>query len=126
MSLAAGKLRHQIRIEQLVSPVDSNGDPIRGDQGELVDQVWTAVDTVWAEIRPLRAREFIQSAAMQSQLVGEIVMRARQLPTAAMRLVHVVDGVDGKIYNPAGFLPDQESGREFITSPVSEGVNDGS
>lgn len=126
MAFAAGRLRHVVRIEHLVSPVDSNGEPLRGDQGELVDQEWeTFEDGVRAAIEPLTAREFIQSAAMQSQITGKIFMRYRPLPTAAMRLVHVVNGVDGKIYNPAGFVQDKETGLEYLMSPVSEGVNSG-
>lgn len=126
MAFAAGRLRQIVRIEHLVSPVDSNGDPLRGDQGELVDQEWqTFEDNVRAAIEPLNAREFIQSAAMQSQITGKIFMRYRALPTASMRLVHVVNGVDGKIYNPAGFVQDKETGLEYLMSPVSEGVNDG-
>lgn len=125
MAFAAGRLRHRIRIEQLVSPVDSNGDPLRGDQGELLDQVWTGIDTVWAAIEPLTAREFIQSAATQSELTGKIYIRYRTFVLGSMRLVHVIDGVDGNIYNPTGFVQDKETGLEYLMSPVSEGVNDG-
>jgi hypothetical protein len=31
----------------------------------------------------------------------------------------------GKVYNIAGVLPDNVSGQEYITLPVSEGVNAG-
>lgn len=37
-----------------------------------------------------------------------------------MRITH-----RGKVYNIAGVLPDNMSGLEYITLPVSEGVNDG-
>ena len=30
-----------------------------------------------------------------------------------------------KIYNPAGWLPDQDSGLEYLTAPVSQGLNEG-
>jgi SPP1 family predicted phage head-tail adaptor len=120
MALAAGRLRHRVRIDQLVAPVDSFGDPLRGEQGEILDPVWTELATVWAAIEPLSAREFVQSAATQSQVVARIVIRYRDDITAAMRLVH-----GAKVYNPAGLLADKDSGIEYLTIPVTQGVNDG-
>ena len=122
MALQAGKLNKRVRIEYLTSPLDSHGDPLRGEQGELLAQVWTPLATVWAAIEPLSAREFMQSASEQSQVVARIQIRYRDDVTAAMRLVHVSTG---KVYNPAGFLPDKDSGTEYMTIPVSQGVNDG-
>ena len=121
MSLEPGKLRHRVRIEEYVDVLDSAGDPVRGPQGEFVKE-WQEVATVWAAIEPLSAREFIQSAAMQSQVTARMVIRYRDGLDAAMRLVHVAAD---KIYNPEGFLPDKVSGLEYLTIPVSEGVNDG-
>ena len=42
-----------------------------------------------------------------------------------MRFVHVVNGVDGAIYNPAGILPDLNSLQEYLTIPCGQGVNSG-
>lgn len=120
MALDAGLLRHRVRIEQLVSPVDSNGDPLRGEQGEILDPVWTLLATVWAAIEPLSAREFVQSAAMQSQVVARITIRHRSDVNAAMRVVH-----GSKLYNIEGVLADKDSGMEYLTLPCSEGVNAG-
>lgn len=125
MAYPAGKLRHRIRIERLADDLDSNGDVIQNDQTGEVSQSWQTVDTVWAAIEPLSAREFIQSAAMQAELVAKIVMRYRTDVDATNRLVHEVNGVDGKIYNPAAPLADKESGLEYLTLPCSEGVNQG-
>lgn len=125
MAFAAGRLRDLVRIEQLVSPVDSHGDPLRGNQGQLIDQVWTPIATVPACIEYLSAREFIQSAETQSRVTARIVIRFREGMTAALRLVQIKDGSDYKIFNPEGFLPDKDCGREYLTSPVSEGVNTG-
>ena len=124
MSLAAGELRHRVRIERYAEVPDSNGDPLRGDQGEFI-RAWQEVATVWAAIQPLSAREFVQSAAMQSQIVGRIVIRQRSGLDAAMRLVHLVNGVPAAYYDPAGFLADKESGLEYLTIPVTAGVSDG-
>lgn len=125
MAYPAGKLRHRIRIERLADDLDSHGDVIQDPQTGEVSRSWQTVDTVWAAIEPLSAREFIQSAAMQAELVAKIVMRFRTDVTAAERLVHVVNGIDGKIYNPAAPLADKESGFEYLTMPCSEGVNPG-
>jgi SPP1 family predicted phage head-tail adaptor len=124
MTLAAGKLRHRVRIEQYVDVLDSNGEPARGEQGEFIKE-WEEVATVWAAIEPLSAREFIQSASMQSQITARITIRYRSGLNAAMRLVHLVNDVQSKIFNPAGFLADKESGLEYLTIPCSEGVNEG-
>lgn len=118
--LDPGKLQHRVTIQTLVSPTDSSGDPQRGEQGELIDPEWTDVATVWAAIEPLSAREFVQSAAMQSQVVARITIRQRAGITAAMRVVH-----GSKVYNVEGVLSDKESGLEYLTLPCSEGVNAG-
>lgn len=124
MSIAAGRLRHRVRIDELSDVLDSNGEPARDDQGATIRD-WQAVATVWAAIEPASAREFIQSAAMQSQITVKIIIRHRTGLDAAMRLVHVVNGVDSNIYNPQGFLADKQSGLEYLTIPCSEGVSDG-
>lgn len=121
MSLEPGKLRHRIRIDEYVDVIDSAGDPLRGPQGEFLKE-WVEVATVCAAIEPLSAREFVQSQAMQSQVTARIIMRHRSGLDAAMRIVHLATG---KIYNPAAFLTDKESGLEYLTVPVSEGVNEG-
>lgn len=125
MAYAAGKLRHRIRIDRFAENLDSNGDVIQDPNTGEVSRSWQAVDTVWAAIEPLSAREFIQSAATQAELVAKIVMRFRTDVDATNRLVHMVNGVAGKIYNPAAPLADKESGIEYLTLPCSEGVNQG-
>lgn len=125
MSYAAGKLRHRIRIDRLTDLLDSNGDVIQDPVTGEISREWQEVDTVWCAIEPLSGREFIQSAAIQSEIVARIVIRYRDDVLPTDRLVHVVNGVDGRIYNPAAFLPDKESGFEYMTIPSSQGVNDG-
>lgn len=111
MSLSAGRLRHRVRLERFDTSNDSNGDPV---------QEWDLVAEVWAAIEPLSAREFVASQAMQSQVTARITIRWRDDVVAAMRIVH-----GAKVYNIAGVLPDKESGREYLTLPVTEGVNAG-
>lgn len=112
MSLAAGRLRHRVRIEMLAESQASNG---------AVSESWvTFADNVPAAIEPLSAREFIAAQQAQSEVTARIVIRYRPGVTAKMRIVH-----GGRVYNIAGVLPDKESGREYLTMPVSEGVNAG-
>jgi len=111
MSLAAGRLRHRIHIQERVLSQDSNLDPVTS---------WEPVATVWAAVEPLSTREFFAAQAAQSEVVARITIRYRDGLNAQMRILH-----RGKIYNPAGFLPDAVSGVEYMTIPVTQGVNDG-
>ncbi|MCO7458407.1 phage head closure protein [Stenotrophomonas maltophilia] len=111
MSLPAGRLRHRVLIQQQVTTRDSDG---------VEQTAWVDVATVWASVEPLSAREFIQSGQTQSAVTARITMRYRDGLSPSMRLVH-----RGEIFNIAGLLPDKVSGLEYITIPVSAGVNDG-
>jgi len=124
-SVEAGKLRHRVRIEQLESLIDSNGEPAQDDQTGTVLQEWTEVATVWAAIEPLSAREFLAAQATQSKVTARITIRFRDDLDPAMRLVHARIGRADVVYNPAGFLPDVESGLDYITIPVSTGISQG-
>lgn len=112
MSIAAGRLRHKVTIQRRVDTQDSNGD--------MVTEWETVHSKVPASIEPLSAREFIAASANQSQIVARIVIRHISGLDASMRIVH-----GSTIYNPAGFLPDLVSGREYLTIPVTTGVNEG-
>jgi len=117
-NVAAGKLRHRIRIDRQVITRDADG----------VQQVtWEPVHagTLSAAIEPLSAREFIAAGAGQSQVTARITVRYRPGLAASMRAVHVRNGVDGAIYNIQGVLADRDSGLGYLTLPVSEGTNDG-
>lgn len=84
-----------------------------------VSEMWTEIAKVWAAIEPLSAREFVQSAAGQSEVTARITIRTRNiLPTD--RIAH-----RGLVYNIRGVLPDKDSGLEYITLPVGAGVNEG-
>lgn len=111
MSLAAGTLRHRVRIEQFVSERDTSG---------VLQEFWEEVATVSAAIEPLSVREFIQSGQVQGQVTARITIRYRDGLSHTMRLVH-----RGTIYNILGVLPDKVSGIEYVTLPVSQGVNQG-
>jgi SPP1 family predicted phage head-tail adaptor len=114
MTLAAGKLRHRVRIERYeAGAVDSNGDTLPA--------AWvTVADNVAAAVEPLSAREYAQSQAIQSKITTRITIRRRDGLDASMRIVH-----GSTIYNPEGFIPDKDSMREYLTVPCSQGVNNG-
>lgn len=110
-NVAAGDLRHRVLIQQQVTSRDSDG---------VSQTVWADVATVWASVEPLSAREFIQSGQTQAAVTARITIRYRAGLLPSMRLLH-----RGQIFNIAGLLPDKASGLEYITIPVSAGVNEG-
>lgn len=110
--MRAGKLRHRITLQR----PGLSQDPV---SGEMLPG-WQDVATVWASIEPLSAREFISAQAGQSEVTARIVIRHRADVDATLRALH-----RGKVYNIHGVLADPKSGMEYLTLPVSEGVNDG-
>ena len=76
-------------------------------------------------IEPMSVKDFMQSAAMQSEVSLRITFRHLTGLSKNMRLVGECGCHLGKVYNPAGFLADKDSGVEYITAPCSEGVNEG-
>ncbi len=111
----AGKLRHRINIE---CPVE-----VQDEDTGAVTVVWECfAESVAAEIAPLSVREFIAASSTQSEIVARIKIRFRDDLNAKMR---IINKRTNEIYNPAGFLRDSKSGVEYLTIPVTQGVNDG-
>jgi SPP1 family predicted phage head-tail adaptor len=118
MSLSAGKLRHRINIQSVTYTQDS-------ETGEMVP-TWANVHTnVYCAIEPLSVKDFMQSQAAQSEVAVRVTIRKIDSLTSAMRLVGACGCHLGKIYNPAGWLEDPESGQEYMTAPCAQGVNEG-
>jgi SPP1 family predicted phage head-tail adaptor len=114
MSLSAGRLRHRITIEKQVA---GQQDPVTG----YSKTKWVVfAEDIAAEVAAVSVREFVASQVMQSQVIARITVRYREGLDATMRILH-----RGKIYNPQGWLPDPDSGLEYLTAPCSEGVNSG-
>jgi len=111
--MRAGDLRHRIQFQRLVVGVDP-------ETQEPLPETWVDVASVWAAIEPLSGREFIAAKAVQSEVVGRIIIRKRSDIKAAMRGLY-----RGQVYNIQGVLPDPKSGLDYLTLPYSEGVNDG-
>lgn len=110
--MRAGKLRHKVTIQ---AP-GLTQDPV---SGEMVAG-WSDFASVWASVEPLSARDFIAAQANQSEITARIVIRYREGILPTMRILH-----RGKVYGIQGVLPDADSGLEYLTIPVSEGVKDG-
>ena len=106
--LAAGRLRHRVTIEQPVVTQDQT-------TGAIVETWGAFAERVPAAIEPLSARDFIQSAAMQSEITTRITVRYIVGLKPNMRVVH-----GSTIYNIRGILPDKNSGREYVTLPCDE------
>ncbi|EPK7574242.1 phage head closure protein [Klebsiella michiganensis] len=110
--MQAGKLRHRVTLQEPVKEQNST-------TGAVIN-TWRDVANIWAEVSPLSAREFIAAQASQGEITTRITIRYRAGVTRKQRILYR----DG-IYNIEGVLPDPRSGREYLTLPCSEGVNDG-
>ncbi|MBK4414170.1 phage head closure protein [Enterobacter hormaechei] len=110
--MQAGKLRHRVTIQEPVM--------VQNPETGAVNKTWRDLATVWAEVSPLSAREFIAAQASQGEITTRITIRFRPGITRMNRILF-----RGEIYNIDGVLPDPKSGREYLTLPCSEGVNDG-
>lgn len=113
MTLAAGRLRHRIDIEEQVR----TRDPVTGGY----DVTWQVKHaSVPADIKPVSIKEFIAGQSQDAQIEATIKIRHRAGLDHSMRINH-----NGKIYAVHGWLPDTDSGLEFLTAPCSAGVQDG-
>lgn len=107
--LDAGELRHRVELLKLTLARDTT-------TGEEVES-WAKERTVWAKLTYLSGKEFIAAQAEASKVVARIKMRYRTDIDHTYRAKH-----RGKVYNIEAVLPDNESGLEWITLLVSEGV----
>lgn len=110
-ALEAGKLRHRLVLQQPVETQDSTS-------GATV-VTWQDVATIWGSIEPSSAREFVAAQAEANKITAKIIIRYRADITARMRLLHVATGL---YYNVEGILSDKDSGRDYLTLPVSQGL----
>lgn len=109
----AGRYRHRVDIQDWVEVRDP-------ETGGYVESWVTVFTNVPAEIAPASGREFLAAAAVQSEIIARIVIRRRPGLKARQRILH-----NGDIYNVHAWLPDPESGRDYVSAPVSAHVNEG-
>lgn len=109
--LKAGRLRHRIEIQ-----VQQNA---QGSIGQTV-KVWVKLADTWADYVASSVREFEVSQEQKSELVGRFVLRYREDINNECRIIF-----RGKVFNVAGVFEDPDSALEYITVPVTSGVNNG-
>jgi SPP1 family predicted phage head-tail adaptor len=107
--IASRKLRHRVRIEQQTQTQDPN-------TGAMVT-AWVLYAERWADYTPQSVREFIAASSTQSEVRGRFIFRHDDGIVSEMRVIH-----RGKQYAILGVMPDPESGLEYDTAAVSEGV----
>lgn len=115
-----GELRHRIALERPVVTQDEHG-------AEVITwtQEWPSVP---AKIAPISGKEFLAGQGIVGQVTERITIRWRPDVDPAMRAVRVTaEGSPARfeVYNIAAVLPDDKSGREWITLMCNRGVNNG-
>lgn len=105
------KLRHRVIIQQQMEAQDPNTGAIT--------VTWQNLATVWADIAPLSAREFVTAQQEDSKVNTRITIRYRADVTPKMRAYHASKGL---YYNIEGVLSDLDSGLEYLTLPCSHGL----
>jgi len=108
--LYSGELRHRITLESPTYVQDSTGDMVAD---------WDIYKKVWAQIKLKSGRELVAAQAEQSKLLGEIIVRYDENITSSMKISY-----RDKFYNIEAVAQDRDSGLEFMTLFVSEGVRD--
>lgn len=112
MGIAAGRLRHRIEIQRKAETQDATTGDVRPPTYVTIAQ------SVPAEWVPLSVTEFIASASMQSQITARVTIRPMKGLRPDMRILY-----RGVYYDPHGFLADKVSGKEYITIPVSQSID---
>lgn len=108
-------MRHWLTFEQLVEDMDSDGSTV-----EAWVPAFDISTTMPAEVAPLSGRELIAANSVQSKVTHRIRIRYRDGITAKMRAVE-----REAFYNIEAVIPDQESGRRWLTLLCTSGVNAG-
>lgn len=117
MEMHAGRLRHRIDLQRRVN----KQDPVSG----AVEPTWVDLfKKVPAAQEFLSSKEFIAAQAVQSEMTVRWIVRFREGMDATQRIKWTVNG-KAKIYNVHGVLPDNDSGREWLTLPCSVGLDQG-
>jgi SPP1 family predicted phage head-tail adaptor len=116
--IRAGRLRHIIKIEE---PVEIQ-NPATGAMEISSWETVVGCAKVPAGIEPLSTRDFISAQAQQSEVRGRIVIRYRQGLSSKMRAAHQKKGQTIYYYFEGTPMADKDSGLDYLTIPVGEGV----
>lgn len=110
MALSAGLLRHRIKLQKKTKTQDPS-------TGEITDE-WITYKTVWARVEPLSVKDFLSAQAAQSEVTARITIRHRTDISPDHRIKY-----RGRLHKIIGILEDQDSGLEYQTIMVNEGVS---
>lgn len=108
MSLPS-RLRHVVAFQEKRVLVD--------EDGERSEEWVTVLPRVYASIEPLSVRDLMAAGAEQSRISSRITVRFRKEIHHGMRILH-----RGQVFDILGIQPDNRSGIEWLTIPVSSGV----
>lgn len=110
----AGKLRRRVAIQKDKGPTDPPAP-----SGETVER-WETVDTVWASIEPLRAREFFDAAQTKADTTHLVRLRYSSL-TKTLTAKHRIK-CGSKVYylQPARNLEMRDRELEFFAVEKEE------
>lgn len=96
--MKAGKLDRRVTLQTLTVTRDSYGAAIES---------WTDLDTVWAEVIPLKGREYFTAAQIVAEKMLKFRIRYRTDLTETMRIVYAGQTYDvqymAEIGRRAGF-----------------------
>ena len=112
--MQAGKLRHYVTFERLVSGLDS--------EGTLIEEWEPLFDgrRIPADVDAISGRELLAADAIHSKATTRIVIRHRDGLLTRDRVVY-----RGTLYNVEAVIPDPHSRRQWLTLQCSDGVNEG-
>lgn len=105
-----GRLNQRVRIEKRQSGQDDFGQAVL---------TWVPLCTTWAEVLPLRGREFFAAAQVQQEHSIKVRLRYRHDIDAGMRLVW-----NGRAHDITGVIA-LEGGRQWLEIMALAGVKDG-
>lgn len=106
----AGDLNQRIRIEQRVKSENTRGE---------VTYTWALFITVWAQVNPLRGREFFAAAQTQTEITTRFRIRYRTGIDPTMRIVW-----KGAFYDIKAPPIEVAGGREWIDLMAKAGPAD--
>ncbi len=92
--MAAGRFRHRITLQELVTGQDEAGQPV---------DMWQDVATVWAAVEPLRGREYFAAQQVQAEVTTRIRIRYRRGIRPEMRVLY-----DGRLFNILSVIDPEE------------------
>lgn len=97
--MQVGRLRDRIIIQTYTDSIGTNGENTR---------TWSTFDTVFAEIKPISGREYLQNEQVRGEISHVIKIRFRSGILPKMR---VTDGT--RIFEIVAVLPDRTNAKNI-------------